>query len=208
MYKNKKYLGVILARGGSKRLPGKNLKIFNGKPLIAYSISAALKCKYLDMIIVSSEDKKILEISKKYGAKTINRPEYLSSDKAKSSSALKHVLKNFPNFDYVVLLQPTSPLRNEKHIDKAINLLEKKNADAIISVCKANSSSNLSNPLPKNLSMENFFNKKRNIEINNMYKLNGAIYICKVNAFQKENSLFLKKKNLCFQDASKKVNRY
>ena len=196
MYKKKKYLGVILARGGSKRLPGKNLKKLNGKPLIAYSILAGLKCKYLDMLIVSSEDKNILNISKKYGAETIKRPKYLASDKSKSSSALKHVLENISNFDYLVLLQPTSPLRNEKHICEAINLLEKKNADAIISVCKLNNNS-MCHTLTKNFDMKNFFKSKKKIK--NYYKINGAIYICKINFFLKENSLFLKNNIYAFE---------
>ena len=126
MYKKKKYLGVILARGGSKRVPRKNLRNLNGKPLVVHTILSALKCHYLDEVIVSSDDRKILEISKKYGAKIIKRPKSLAKDKTKSSDALKHVLEKTLNFDFVVLLQPTSPLRNEKHIFEAINLLEKK----------------------------------------------------------------------------------
>ena len=116
MYKKKKYLAVILARGGSKRLPRKNLRKLNGKPLIAHSILSSLKCQYLDEIIVSSDDKEILKVSQKYGAKIIKRPKYLASDKAKTFYAVKHVVENSSNFDYVVLLQPTSPFRNEKHI--------------------------------------------------------------------------------------------
>ena len=73
MYKKKKYLAVILARGGSKRLLKKNLKNLNGKPLVVHTILSALKCKYLDEIIVSSDDKEILKVSKKYGANTIKR---------------------------------------------------------------------------------------------------------------------------------------
>ena len=126
MFKKKKYIAVILARGGSKRLPRKNLKKLNGKPLIVHSIMSALKCKYIDEIIVSSDDKKILRLSKKYGVKVVERPKYLSSDKAKSSDALRHAIKNNLTFDYVILLQPTSPLRNEKHISAAIRNLEKK----------------------------------------------------------------------------------
>ena len=126
MYKKKKYLAVILARGKSKRLPGKNLKKINGKPLIAYTILSALNCKYLDEIIVSSDDKKILKVSKKYGANILKRPKHLATDKAKTSDTLIHVIQKNLTFDYVILLQPTSPLRNENHIHDAINLLEKK----------------------------------------------------------------------------------
>ena len=203
MYKKKKYLAVILARGESKRLQGKNLKKINGKPLISYTILSALNCKYLDEIIVSSDDKKILKVSKKYGAKTLKRPKYLATDKAKTSDALRHVIKNTFTFDYVVLLQPTSPLRNENHIYDAINLLEKKNADAIISVCKTEYSPSWCNALPKNFSMKSFLKKnilnKRSQDLKNYYRLNGAIYICKINSFLKERSFFLKKNIYAFE---------
>lgn len=197
MYKKKKYLGVILARGGSKRVPRKNLRNLNGKPLVVHTILSALKCHYLDEVIVSSDDKKILEISKKYGAKIIKRPKSLAKDKTKSSDALKHVLEKTLNFDFVVLLQPTSPLRNEKHIFEAINLLEKKKADAIISVCKTTHNPLWSNILPKNLSMQDFL-KTRDQDIKNYYRLNGAIYICKISNFLKEKTLFLKRNVYAF----------
>ena len=203
MYKKKKYLAVILARGGSKRLLKKNLKNLNGKPLVVHTILSALKCKYLDEIIVSSDDKEILKVSKKYGANIMERPKYLANDKAKSFHALKHVIENTSTFDYVVLLQPTSPLRNEKHINDAINLLEKKNADAIISVCKAEHNPLWSNVLPKNGSMKNFLNKdilnKRSQDLKNYHRLNGAIYICKINYFLKEKSFFLKDNIYAFE---------
>ncbi len=198
MYKKKKYLAVILARGGSKRLLKKNLKNLNGKPLVVHTILSALKCKYLDEIIVSSDDKEILKVSKKYGANTIKRPKYLANDKAKSFHALKHVIENTSTFDYVILLQPTSPLRNEKHINDAINLLEKKNADSIISVCKTDHYPLWSNVLPKNGSMKNFFNK-RSQDFKNYYRLNGAIYICKTSSFLKEKSFFLKNNIYAFE---------
>lgn len=203
MYKEKKYLAVILARGGSKRLPGKNIKNLKGKPLIAYTILSALKCKYLDEIIVSSDDQKILDVSKKYGVRTIKRPKYLANDNAKSSDALKHVLNNTSNFDFVVLLQPTSPLRNEKHIYKAIKLLEKKNAKAIISVCKSEQSLSNHNIFPKNFSLQDLVKKsfanKKGWDFKNHYKLNGAIYICEIKKFLKQKSLFLKKSIYAFE---------
>ena len=203
MFKKKKYIAVILARGGSKRLPKKNLKNLKGKPLIAYTILSALKCKYIDEIIVSSDDEKISKLSKKYGVKIVKRPKYLSGDYAKSSDALIHVLKDNLTFDYVILLQPTSPLRNEKHISAAIRILEKKRADALISVYKDKANPNWSNFLPKNFSMENFFKKKsldkKNYNFNNYYRLNGAIYICKINKFLKEKSFFLKKNIYAFE---------
>jgi CMP-N,N'-diacetyllegionaminic acid synthase len=207
LYKKKKYIAVILARGGSKRLPNKNLKNLRGKPLIFYTILAALRCRYIDEIIVSSDDVKILEVSKKYRVQTVKRPKYLSGDKSKSSDALKHVIsKNF-DYDFVILLQPTSPLRSEKHIYGAIRLLEKKNADAVISVCRAEEGLFLTNILPKNLSLQKFFKKnlqnKKNKNINNYYKLNGAIYICKIKKLFEKNTLFLEKNIYAFKMSQK-----
>ena len=136
MYTNKKFLAIIPARGGSKRLPRKNVLDLCGKPLIAYTIEAALKSKYIDKVIVSSDDEEILNISSNFGADIIKRPIDLANDTATTIDAIKHTIDNFENYDYIVLLQPTSPLRNEKHIDEAIELLEKKKADAVVSVCE------------------------------------------------------------------------
>jgi len=123
---NKTFLAIIPARGGSKRLPRKNLLDLCGKPLIAWSIEAALKSKYISKVIVSSDEEEILNIAKEYKADFIKRPDELASDTATTFDALKHTLENVEKYDYVVLLQPTSPLRDEKHIDEAIELLELK----------------------------------------------------------------------------------
>ena len=94
MYKDKTFLAIIPARGGSKRLPRKNVLDLNGKPLIAYSIEAGLKSKYIDELIVTSDDTEILEISKEYGANTIKRPDNLASDTATSFDAIKHTIES------------------------------------------------------------------------------------------------------------------
>ena len=198
MYKNKKFLAIIPARGGSKRLPNKNILDLVGKPLIAYTIEAAKKSKYIDEIIVSSDSDNILNIAKEYNIKTIKRPDYLASDTAKTIDVLKHVMENIKNkYDYIVLLQPTSPLRNEKHIDEAIELLDDKNADAIVSVCEIEHSPLWSNTLPSSLSMEDFLREevknKRSQDLDKYYRINGAIYICKMDALLKQNTLFLSK---------------
>ena len=191
-----KYLAIIPARGGSKRLPNKNILNLNGKPLIAWSIEAAKKSKYIDEIVVSSDSDEILEIAKKYKVKALKRPDELATDTAKSEEAILHVLENYPEFEYIVLLQPTSPLRTEKHIDEAIELLKKKNADGIISVCEVDHSPLWSNTLPENLDMSNFLRDdikgKRSQDLPTYYRLNGAIYICKTDRFLKEKTFFIK----------------
>jgi len=196
MYKNKTFLAIIPARGGSKRLPRKNVLDLNGKPLIAYSIEAGLDSSYIDKVVVTSDDDEVLTISKKYGAVTINRPDELASDAATTFDAIKHAVDNYEKYDYIVLLQPTSPLRDGDHIDKAIELLESKNADAIVSVCKMDHSPLWSNTLDESLSMAGFLKdealNKRSQDLEKYYRLNGAIYICKTEKLLEEKSFFLK----------------
>ena len=196
MYKNKKILAIIPARGGSKRLPRKNVLIFNGKPLIEWSIYAGLKSKYIDKVVVSSDDSEILDISKSAGATVIKRPDHLASDTATTFNVIKHTIANVDIYDYVILLQATSPLRTNKHIDEAIELLELKDAKAIVSVCKVDHSPLWSNTLATDLSMVNFLRdeviNKRSQDLDTYYRLNGAIYICKVKHLLKEKSFFLK----------------
>ena len=191
------YLAIIPARGGSKRLPDKNILDLNGKPLIAWSIETAKKSKKIDDIVVTSDNNKILDIAKKYNVKTIKRPDFLASDTATTFDAIKHAIESLKEkFEYIVLLQPTSPLRNEKHIDEAIELLEKKNADAVISVCEVDHSPLWSNTLPESLDMSNFIKNeiknKRSQELEKYYRLNGAIYICKTNRLLEEKTFFIK----------------
>ncbi len=196
MHKDKTFLAIIPARGGSKRLPRKNILDLNGKPLIAYSIEVGLKSKYIDKVVVSSDDDEILDVSKKYGAQLIKRPEVLASDTATTFDALKHTIDNIEKYDYIVLLQPTSPLRDEKHIDEAIELLESKEADAIVSVCEVDHSPLWSNTLPKDENMRGFLRdevkNKRSQDLDKYFRLNGAIYICRTDKLLEEKSFFLK----------------
>jgi CMP-N,N'-diacetyllegionaminic acid synthase len=196
MNKNKTFLAIIPARGGSKRLPRKNVLDLCGKPLIAWSIEAGLKSKYIDKLIVTSDDEDILSISKKYGSDIIKRPEELSNDTATTFDALKHTIDNLEKYDYIVLLQPTSPLRNEKHLDESIELLEQKNADAVISVCEMDHSPLWCNTLPENGSMQTFLKEevlnKRSQDLDKYFRLNGAIYICKMDKFLNNKGFFLK----------------
>ncbi len=116
-------LSIIPARGGSKGIKRKNIKPILNKPLVAYTIEASINSKYITKTIVSSEDKEILEISKKYGAEILKRPLELAQDETKTAPVMLDVIKRLEEQgyipDYVVLLQPTCPLRNEEYIDKA-----------------------------------------------------------------------------------------
>ena len=197
MLKNKTFLAIIPARGGSKRLPRKNILNLCGKPLISWSIEAGLKSKYIDKVVVSSDDTEILNISNELKVQVIKRPDELASDTSTSFDAVKHAIDNLESYEYILLLQPTSPLRNENHIDKAIEILEEKNADAVVSVCEMNHNLLLSNTLDDSLSMEGFISdnllNNRSQDLKKHYRLNGAIYLCKTDKLLKEKSFFLKK---------------
>lgn len=196
MYKDKTFLAIIPARGGSKRLPRKNVLDLNGKPLIAWTIEAANKSQYIDKVVVSSEDDEILNISQKYDAMTLKRPSILATDTATTYDTVKHVIDSMEDkYDYILLLQATSPLRNEKHIDEAIELLFQKDAFAILSVCEMDHSPLWSNTLAEDKSMAGFLSDeipKRSQDLPTYYRLNGAIYICKRDVLLKEETFFIK----------------
>lgn len=119
-------LGLIPARGGSKGVPGKNIKMIYGKPLIVWTIEKALKSERLDRVVVSTDDIKIAEIAKKAGADVLMRPEELATDTASTLDVMIHALTEFPA-DVITLLQPTSPCRSDGLIDECIqDFLENK----------------------------------------------------------------------------------
>lgn len=130
-----KILGIIPARGGSKGIPKKNIKLLNGKPLIAYTIEAGLKSN-LNKLVVSTDCNEIAAISKEYGCEVIMRPVNLAKDETPTLPVLQDVVEKIDEiFDSVMTLQPTSPLRNYKHINEAISLYKKdKDADSLVSV--------------------------------------------------------------------------
>lgn len=197
MIDGKKVLAIIPARGGSKRLPRKNILPLVRKPLILWTIEAAKKSKYIDKIVVSTEDEEIYNLCIENETEVIRRPKYLATDEASSIDVVKHVIESInEKFEYIILLQPTSPLRNEKHLDEAIELLFNKNADAIISVCEVDHPVQWCNKLNSSLSLKNFiseeFLNKRSQELEKYYRINGAIYICKTDKFLEENTFFLK----------------
>jgi len=203
VYKSKTFLAIIPARGGSKRLPRKNVLDLAGKALIAWSIEAGLNSKYIDEVIVSSDDDEILEVAKKFGANIIQRPDELASDTATTFDAIKHTIENSKKYDYIILLQATSPMRNEIHIDEAIKLLESKNVDAVVSVCEMDHSPLWSNTLDESLSMQGFLKdevlNKRSQDLEKYYRLNGAIYICKTDKLLEEESFFIKENILAYK---------
>ncbi|MBI4707943.1 MAG: acylneuraminate cytidylyltransferase family protein [Candidatus Omnitrophica bacterium] len=197
MYKNKKILAVITARGGSKGILGKNIKPLSGKPLIYWTLSEARKSKYIDKIIVSTDDPGIADISRKHGAEVpFLRPKKLAQDKSSSMDVLFHAIDWLKQrglvFDIVVLLQPTSPLRTKTDIDEALMALFKRNAMAIVSVAEAFYPPLWTNTLPSDGNMKNFLPKgfvnKNRQSLPKYYQFNGAIYLGLIEYIKKKRS--------------------
>ena len=194
-------LALIAARGGSKRLPRKNVLNLAGKPLIAWSIEAGLRSKYVDRVIVSTDDEEIAEISKYYGADVpFMRPMELSRDTTSSMDVILHSIrtleKNGDRYEYLLLLQPTSPLRTEHHIDEAVKFLAEKAADGVIGVTEIEHPIEWTNKLPENLSMDGFIPEENQgkpyQDFPQRYRINGAIYLYKVSAIMMGDGVFLK----------------
>lgn len=189
MFKLKKILAIIPARAGSKGIKDKNIIDLNGKPLIAYSIEAGLKSKYIDKVVVTTDGEDIAREAIKYGAEVpFLRPEYLSSDNAKTIDAVIHCIEEMEKlgekYDYVVLLQPTQPLRQSWHIDEAIELILEKNEEALVSVSKVKDNPILIRSIDSNGYAVNLLSEsstKRRQDFQDFYKVNGAIYINKIN---------------------------
>jgi len=200
MIQKKKILAIIPARGGSKRVPKKNIRLLTGKPLIVYTIETALKSRYLNRIVVSTEDEKIARISKKYGAEVIKRPKIFATDKAKTVEAVFHVLKVLKRKKYrpnlIVLLQPTSPLRKSDDIDKAIDIFLQNKCESVVSVCEMEPSPYWffgikEKYLKPILGRKNLL--KRSQDLPKIYVINGALYISTPKIIRKYKSFYSSK---------------
>ena len=176
-----KILGIIPARGGSKGIPKKNIKLLSGKPLIAYTIEAAMDSK-LDRVIVSTDCDRIAEVSKKCGAEVFMRSSELAEDKTPTLPVLQDVVSRLDErYDAIMTLQPTSPFRTTVDINKSIEIFTSNDSDSLVSVVK----------VPHNFMPEKLMNFdgrylsgntqfKRRQEVLTMYARNGAaIYITK-----------------------------
>ena len=187
MISNKKVLCIIPARKGSKGLKNKNIKIFNKKPLIYWTIKEAIKSKYIDRFIVSTDCINIKKIAINCGAEVpFLRPKRLSGDKSDIYSAIFFTLKKIKEkFDIIILLQPTSPLRTAKDINKSFEMMVKHNASSIVSITKL--------PYPYEWILKKDKNKKIKLtskkyislrqKTTTSYKSNGAIFISTIEKF-------------------------
>jgi CMP-N,N'-diacetyllegionaminic acid synthase len=183
----KKVLGFIPARGGSKGVPRKNIRLLSGKPLLAWTIEAAKLSGVFDRLIVSTDDNEIAEIARKYGADVpFLRPKELSLDTSRGIDAVFHantILKDEGYcFDQLMLLQPTSPLRNHNDIISSLELLNQSGtALSVVSVCECEHSPLWANTIGDDLSMKDFLptviKGKSRQQLPQYYRLNGAIYV-------------------------------
>lgn len=194
-----KHIAIIPARSGSKGLKDKNIKELCGKPLIAYTIEAAMESCMFDEIMVSTDSEIYAGIAREYGAKVpFLRSEILSSDNASSWDVVKDVLERYrklgKKYDTVALLQPTSPLRDASDIHRAYKVLNEKKATSVVSVCPMEHSPMWCNVLQADDSLYNFIlpetmSKGGRQHLEQYYRLNGAIYICCIDNLKKTLAL-------------------
>lgn len=215
MYKGNSILCIIPARGGSKGLPGKNIKELSGKPLIAYSIEQAKGAKYVDRIIVSTENREIADIARRYGAEVpFMRPRKLATDDCSIIDVLLHAMDWMENkekckFDILALLHATAPLRTSEDIDNSIKLLVDKKADNVFSVSDA-----YRNPYFNMVEMreggtaglvkKGQFNTRQAAP--KVFDMNASIYVWWKDVLRKKKSVFLKKSHVYVMPRERSVD--
>lgn len=194
---NHNIVAIVPARGGSKIILRKNIRLLNGKPLIYYTINEAQASKYVPRVLVSTEDREIAEIAKGYGAEVIPRPVELAQDDTPSLPVYRQVIKYLEDVenshpDAVVFLQPTSPLRKAEDIDGAIEKFLQTNCDSIVSVCEVEHPPHWMYTLEGDRLkpiIEGGEMVTRRQDAPRVYRLNGAIFVTRSDVIMKQNSL-------------------
>lgn len=193
-----KNIAIIPARSGSKGVKDKNIRDLNGKPLMAYTIEAAIDSKEFDEVMVSTDSERYAEIAKKYGANVpFLRNDITSTDSASSWDVVEEVLSGYKKrdreFDAFCLLQPTSPLRDADDIVSAFKLYKNRASFAVVSVCEAEHSPLWCGHLPETHEFIDFVNPallRQRQAGRRFYRINGAIYIVNCNRFKIEKNLY------------------
>ena len=200
----KSFLGLIPARAGSKGIPKKNIIKVGGKPLLNWTIESALESKSIDGFVISSDDPAVIDIAIKDNIPYRKRPNELAKDDTLMEDVLQDLIKNYSEidkFDFLILLQPTSPLRTSNHIDQAINELLSKNAQGLISVTSPLEVPQKMMTLDERGFLSGLIDNQMPFRsrqfLKETYKPNGAIYIVNIEAF-KENKSFLQERTVPF----------
>jgi CMP-N,N'-diacetyllegionaminic acid synthase len=196
-------IAIIPARGGSKGVPDKNIKLLNGKPLIIWTIEAAMASNRIDEVIVSTESQKIADIAKKTGAHVpFFRPEELADDSAKAIDTYIYTIDKLNNeYDYsieeFIVLLPTSPLRHISDIDGAIDLFFNKHADSVMTYCAMNHPPEWAVKINEDSSIANYFDYivsgKNRQEFPTAYICNGSVYVFRYALLKNSYSYFSNK---------------
>ena len=186
------YLAVIPARGGSKRLPGKNTRLLGGAPLLAHSIKFALKASQVDRVVVSTDCPEIAQIAREHGAEVIIRPDALATDTAKTGPTIRHVLETLHTTEYfprgVITLQPTNPLRPPQLIEDAIAIYEETSPDSVITVTQ--SKQKLGRIEGGNFTPTTYKVEERSQDLQPQFFENGLLYLTKPSVLLRESTVF------------------
>lgn len=180
-----KVLAVIPARGGSKGIPRKNVKILGGKPLIAWTIEAALKAPGINRLIVSTEDEEIAAVAEQFGAEVpFKRPIAIAQDDTPGLDPVLHAIENSPGSDWVLLLQPTSPLRSVDDIEGIIKLCQEKGASSAVSVAEVSKHPFWMYQRSSDMRLQPLIPNRGEItrrqDLPSVYALNGALYLARI----------------------------
>lgn len=186
MINGKSVLAIIPARGGSKGVPRKNIRQVAGKPLIAWTIEEAKKSRYINRLILSSEDAEIIKVAKKWGCEVpFIRPTELAQDNTPGVDVVLHAIQMLPGYDYVLLIQPTSPLRTVQDIDGCLEMCLESKAKACVSVTEVDKSPNWMYYLRSDNKMQPVLENNESYPCRQdhpkVYVINGAIYIADCN---------------------------
>jgi len=204
MYLGKKCLALIPARGGSKGVPQKNIREVAGRPLIAWTIVEAKKSKYIDSLVLSSDDNMIAKIAKDWGCDVpFTRPTELARDETPGIDVVLHALEKLPEYDYLILLQPTTPLRTVQDIDGCFEFFIQQKANVCVSVSEVSKTPYWMYTLNEENHMNPILdtNFPRRQDCPKVYSLNGVLYIADTRWLM-QNRAFVTEETLAYQMSS------
>ncbi|GGG84552.1 acylneuraminate cytidylyltransferase family protein [Paenibacillus radicis (ex Gao et al. 2016)] len=210
MINDKKVLGIIPARGGSKGVPGKNIRMLGDKPLIAWTIEEAAKSIYLDRTIVSSDDEAIIQTALKYGGDVpFKRPDHLAQDDTPGMAPILHAIEHLPEYEYIVLLQPTSPLRTYEDIDRCIECFVNDGAASAVTVTEQEKSPYWMFQLNEGKILEPVMGETKPLtrqELPKIYVLNGAVYVSSAAHLKKFESFVAGETSGCIMPKERSID--